>query len=301
MWAMPRRQAKERHGQSPEGCRLEHQELSSGQARRIAPSGRAGLSAWHLLCCPPAFFLWDGTVTHSTPPETLTTLHMAAKALHPARPCIPTAPPPLGPPSTDTPDLGSGLSEPRLPRPPPAPQMELFESQGALACPCIPTASAVPGTDEVLPTERLAHPPDPLPTLPCAQGRQTCKKRPAAVLSVAHSPPPRKVQEAMGGPSSSLGTSGERAWYILAGITGPCSQSPRVVGLTSPSPEVRVLLTHHHQIAAMTITRTQQQMPLITQTLAPVSTCEAGVFTPTLQKRRLRVRESTRGGQEAVK
>lgn len=43
---------------------------------------------WHSLCCPPVFLLWDPIMTHGTQPETLTTLHMATKALHPGKPCI---------------------------------------------------------------------------------------------------------------------------------------------------------------------------------------------------------------------
>lgn len=138
MWAMPRRKAKVRHRWSLEGCKPQHQELSSGQPCLIAPSGWGRALCVASPALPRSVLPLGRTVTQSTPPETLTILRMAAKALHPARPCIPTAPPHLGPLSTDTADPGSGLSEPRLPRPPPAPQVELFESQGAPCSPLYP-------------------------------------------------------------------------------------------------------------------------------------------------------------------
>lgn len=47
---------------------------------------------------PPVFLLWDPIMTHGTQPETLTTLHMATKALHPGKPCIELLPPSPRPP-----------------------------------------------------------------------------------------------------------------------------------------------------------------------------------------------------------
>lgn len=191
---------------------------------------------------PPVFFHWDPNMTHSTHPETPIIVHMATQP-GPASNCSPH----LGLPSTDILNLGSGLSEPRLPRPLPAPRQNSLRVRVFLTRPCAPTASTMPCTDEAPPAEAWPRQPgsllSPQPISPYAQQRQRWKMSPAP--SPFCSPYTlRKAQEAMGVPSSGLATSGERAWYILLASQGPAATESHVTGLMSLSPEVRVLLTH---------------------------------------------------------
>lgn len=167
---------------------------------------------------------------------------MTTRAPCPAKPCMLVAPPPLSP-ATRTLDLGS--QKPLLPRPPLLPR----QSSLRVGVPLSHSVSVQPALCLALmqfyqlrvSTSLFPTPSSPL--LPRFRGGRPTERHRHQSLQAPQALP-RKVQGAMGAPGSSLGISRKRVWYILASITGPCSQRVPVSQGMRPSSGVLVLFIH---------------------------------------------------------
>lgn len=143
------------------------------------------------------------------------------------------------------PDLGSGLSKPLLPRPPLLPR----QSSLRVGVPLSHSVSVQPALCLALmqfyqlrvSTSLFPTPSSPL--LPRFRGGRPTERHRHQSLQAPQALP-RKVQGAMGAPGSSLGISRKTVWYILASITGPCSQRVPVSQGMRPSSGVLVLFIH---------------------------------------------------------
>lgn len=195
-----------RHGRSLGAVNLPHHPIWPGRGSWCGSS--------MLL---PSILPLGPSMTHCTPPETLTTLPwppVPSQALRPsgspsARPCRP--------PTHLTLHLDSQNHDSQE-EPPSAPQAELPNSQGTARSPQ-PHSQHRARHYEVPPGwPRRAILLNPCPTPPHASGEANLQEEAGTQSSLSPRALPRKAQEALGAPSSRLGTSGKEPgthWLAL--------------------------------------------------------------------------------------